>query len=281
MSARVLRGDCRKVLASLDAESIDAIVTDPPYGIRFMGERWDYEIPSVDAFAEMYRVLKPGGRLLCFAATRTMHRMWVNVEDAGFTIEDSIAWMFGTGFPKHQSKLKPAYEPVCVARKGAPSLLNINDCRIPAEKLTGWRGRPTKGYGGLHGVEVGGRPVSGRWPANVVLDEEAATVLDSDTNDASRFFYVAKASQSERGESNGHPTVKPVALMRHLVRLVTPEGGTVLDPFTGSGTTGVAAVLEGRSFLGIELDKQYARIARARIGHAKKQRKPARKRRAA
>src|SRR5690606_21197 len=99
-------------------------------GLSFMGTRWDYDVPSVETWRAVFRVLKPGARLLAFAGTRTMHRMWCAIEDAGFTIEDSIAWMYGSGFPKHRSKLKPAYEPICVARKGPVSELNIDECRI-------------------------------------------------------------------------------------------------------------------------------------------------------
>ena len=92
-----------------------------------------------------------------------------------------------------------------------------------------------------------------------------------DTGSAARFFYCAKASKSDRGESNGHPTVKPTELMRYLVRLVTQPGGTVLDPFTGSGSTGKAAVLEGFEFIGIEREAEYVAIAEARIAEAQRQ----------
>lgn len=329
----IVTGDAREALRAMQPESIDAVVTDPPYGIRFMGKRWDYDVPSVAAFAEMRRVLKAGGRLLCFASARTMHRMWVNIEDAGFTIEDTIAWLYGSGFPKHRSKLKPAYEPICVARRGPVSALGIEACRVGTARA-GLGGAPSTGYsGGLDTAEAGGRPVEGRYPANVVLDEEAARVLDgqsgestgsdrvrqngpdrgavkftsapggvresfgyADTGGASRFFYTAKASRSEREAglegvelrpggstasgftddvgrgvdrtrpvANPHPTVKPVDLMSWLVRLVAEPGDTVLDPFCGSGTTGVACTLEGVHFVGIEREPEYAEIARRRI----------------
>jgi site-specific DNA-methyltransferase (adenine-specific) len=292
-----------------------------------MGMKWDGSVPDVEVFAEMHRVLKDGGRLLCFAGSRTFHRMWCNIEDGGFTIEDTIAWMYGSGFPKHKSKLKPAFEPICVARKGGVSELNIDNCRIPtADAITPRIG--IKSSGGLLNGTGELRPpfeqnALGRWPANVVLDEEAAAMLDeqsgerqlgarpafrsgrgfsggSGTHDgerlemggggASRFFYCAKADRTEREHGlegatcydteyhegggkakrsalNHHPTVKPVDLMRWLVRLVTVEGQTVLDPFTGSGTTGVACILEGRQFIGCELQPEYADIARQRIGN--------------
>jgi site-specific DNA-methyltransferase (adenine-specific) len=93
-------GDCLNVLRTLDDNSIDSIVTDPPYGLAFMGKRWDYDVPSVEVWAECLRVLKPGGHLLAFAGTRTQHRMCVRIEDAGFDIRDMIAWVYGSGFPK-------------------------------------------------------------------------------------------------------------------------------------------------------------------------------------
>jgi site-specific DNA-methyltransferase (adenine-specific) len=96
----IYQGDCIDILPTLDAESVDSIVTDPPYGISFMGKKWDYDVPSVDVWRECFRVLKPGGHLLSFAGTRTQHRMAVNIEDAGFEIRDMIAWVYGSGFPK-------------------------------------------------------------------------------------------------------------------------------------------------------------------------------------
>ena len=93
-------GDCLDVLRQMPEASVDAVVTDPPYGLSFMGKRWDYDVPSVEVWAECLRVLKPGGHLLAFAGTRTQHRMAVRIEDAGFEIRDMIAWVYGSGFPK-------------------------------------------------------------------------------------------------------------------------------------------------------------------------------------
>jgi hypothetical protein len=93
-------GDCLDVMRTLPDASVDAVVTDPPYGLSFMGKRWDYDVPSVEVWAECLRVLKPGGHLLAFAGTRTQHRMAVRIEDAGFEIRDMIAWVYGSGFPK-------------------------------------------------------------------------------------------------------------------------------------------------------------------------------------
>lgn len=304
-------------MGAMEADSVDAIVTDPPYGLAFMGKGWDHAVPGVEFWSAALRVAKPGTYLLAFGGTRTFHRLAVAIEDAGWEIHDCLTWLYGSGFPKHKSKLKPAWEPIILARKPAKraTLLNIEQCRIEAERPTGWAGVPTGwAAGGLDSREPGGRPVTGRYPANVVLDEDAAAMLDAQSG-ASRFFYCAKASRAEReaglegmprrvagvgnvdeqsgrdsslpsnqyrtdsrqrvarGETptipraNHHPTVKPIALMRWLVRLVAPEGGLVLDPFAGSGSTGCAAVLEGRQFIGAELDADYAAIARARIAH--------------
>ena len=94
------QGDCLDILRTIPDNSIDSVVTDPPYGLSFMGKRWDYDVPSVNIWAECLRVLKPGGHLLAFAGTRTQHRMAVRIEDAGFEIRDMIAWVYGSGFPK-------------------------------------------------------------------------------------------------------------------------------------------------------------------------------------
>lgn len=523
---RVLVGDCVEAMAAMEPASVDAIVTDPPYGLEFMGKEWDrldtglpqenvwkgrrgkggsnigtddtkpasrhhvtlgagkkhafhrctvcgkrqfsgspcacpepewvIEYPDGapsssirmqrwhEAWArEALRVLKPGGHLLAFGGTRTSHRLVCAIEDAGFEIRDTIAWMYGSGFPKSLdvskaidkaagaerevigmgaalceylargeacpghgdangrygetvhaattapatpdaeqwqgwgTALKPSHEPIVVARKPldgtvaatvlrhGTGAINVDGCRV------GRADGDRTDYGlengaaagiGYHGLD-GRTPYdasAGRWPANVVFDEEAARLLDEqtgtltthpgtmrsdsggggygslpnrpvgtalsagDSGGASRFFYVAKASSAERNAGldgfeeqrravatygsmrvqvcnvcgrrgngprggaachddwawheqtddgrggggpvrNSHPTVKPIALMRWLVRLVTPPGGTVLDPFAGSGTTGCAAVLEGFNFVGIEREAEYVVIAKARI----------------
>ena len=199
------------------------------------------------------------------------------IEDAGFEIRDQMQWLYGSGFPKSRNldgdrlgwgtALKPANEPICVARKplSEPTVaknvlahgtgaINIDGCRIELA---------THQQGLLGSVR--------RWPTNVVLDEQAAAILDEQRKcSVSRFYYVAKASHKERGEGNHHPTVKPVALMRYLCRLVTPPGGLVLDTFMGSGTTGIAAIAEGFSFIGIEHDADYLAIAEARIAEAQR-----------
>ena len=290
-------GDCLEVLRTMGSDSVDAIVTDPPYGLAFMGKRWDYDVPSVDIWAECLRVLKPGGHLLAFAGTRTQHRMAVRIEDAGFEIRDMIAWVYGSGFPKSHNldgqhkgwgtALKPALEPITVARKPLVGTVAANVLEHGTGALN------------VDGCRVG--DASGRWPANLIHDgsEEVVGLFPVSKDgvainrnrkpgtmncwmgtragpvgpdigyggrgSSARFFYCAKASKADRGEGNAHPTVKPTDLMRYLCRLVTPPGGLVLDPFMGSGSTGKAALLEGFQFIGIEREQQYRDIARARI----------------
>lgn len=369
----------------------------------FMGKAWDGSKIAYDVglWAEVLRVLKPGGHLLAFGGTRTYHRMACAIEDAGFEVRDSIHWIYGSGFPKsldvsnaidkaagaerevvrpvaiprgrrdgtidlrggwqdvpmvtapatdaaHQwagwgTALKPAHEPVVVARKPihgtvaanvlahGTGAINVDGCRVKGE------GRPQQSVND-----------AGRWPPNILLshapdcgdecaegcavaemDGQSGTLksgnrkageyetqgymgakanpmpsIVGDTGGASRFFpvfrYQAKASRADRDagleafpiriarsalntkngqaermdgapsaiRANTHPTVKPTELMRWLVRLVTPPGGLVLDPFTGSGSTGVAAVAEGFRFAGVELSPEYAEIARARVAHS-------------
>ena len=314
-------GDCLEVLRTLPDCSVDAVVTDPPYGLSFMGKRWDYDVPSVEVWAECLRVLKPGGHLLAFAGTRTQHRMAVRIEDAGFEIRDMIAWVYGSGFPKsHNLKddwqgwgtaLKPALEPITVARKPligtvaenvlahGTGALNVDGCRVESDGAHKRPFQPSNYERTVYGARAqsGFQPTNaeGRWPANLIHDGSDEVV--GLTGDAARFFYCAKASKADRDEGcegleeretnrygeqgqgplsqqtprvtqrnrNHHPTVKPTALMQYLCRLVTPPGGTVLDPFMGSGSTGAAAMLEGFQFIGIEREAEYVAIARERI----------------
>ena len=380
----LLLGNCLEKLAEMPDCSIDAIITDPPYGLSFMGKKWDYDVPSEDIWRECLRVLKPGGHLLAFAGTRTQHRMAVRIEDAGFEIRDMIAWVYGSGFPKSHNvgkniekikvggiknlkeigtkkgikcepgtegysyskeyvagkstggrqisgdipvheinnewggwgtALKPALEPITVARKPFKGTvaanvlahgtggLNVDGCRVGTEVLPEQRAGQAQ-LGTFERGEMVTPERTGRWPANLIHDgsdevvglfpqtgngnnkgvysyagkeydnkntsmfngdEPQAPSNFNDSGSAARFFYCAKTSKRERGEGNTHPTVKPIALMRYLCRLVTPTGGTVLDPFMGSGSTGIAAGAEGFNFVGIELDPEYFAIAERRI----------------
>ena len=342
-------------MRAMDAESIDAIVSDPPYGLSFMGKGWDHGVPGQDFWIEALRVAKPGAHLLAFGGSRTFHRLVVAIEDAGWEIRDCLMWVYGSGFPKSLNigggwgtALKPAYEPIIMARKPligtvaanvlthGTGALNIDGCRV-AGGITlrnSNAGTNGEGWGMGKNAHLNGSTL-GRWPANVLHDgsDEVTGLMPTTTaaktgvrdpngtmgyhggasglpgivsghNDnggsAARFFYCAKASKADRDEgcggldahkqdetrnegdpggdnprnrgagerSNHHPTVKPTDLMRYLCRLVTPPGGTVLDPFMGSGSTGKAATLEGFSFVGCELQPEYMAIAEARIGHA-------------
>ena len=398
-NATLYLADCRDVFPLL--EPVDSIVTDPPYGLSFLGKAWDYEVPGVDIWQGALSAAKPGAHLLAFAGTRTQHRMAVNIEDAGWDIRELCVWMHGSGHPKalnignavdrlvgaeptvvgksHSGKqdgsfkthlgrfrggeldvcvpsseegkkwqdwhtaLKPAIEPITMARKPLSEKtvaanilkhgtggLNIGACRVGVE-TGGWKGTPSSGMFSFDGDNSGKpRPVTGRWPANLMHDGSPEVVAlfprtgpsngkvrnnkggqslarsgrDAPTTSyghedlggsAARYFYCAKASRAERNEGlqglplhhashdgresqrhsnvqqNHHPTVKPQALMRHLVRLVTQPGGVVLDPFMGSGSTGVAAMTERMRFVGIEMNPDYFEIACRRIEHAQRQ----------
>ena len=320
-------GNCLDILRTMPDNSIDAVVTDPPYGLSFMGKRWDYDVPSTEIWAECLRVLKPGGYLLAFAGTRTQHRMAVRIEDAGFEIRDMLAWMYGSGFPKSHNldgerqgwgtALKPAMEPITMARKPfkatvaqnvqewGTGAINIDGCRIGEEEIIQHRPKEWRGFHKLQDGEISGyEDVStiGRWPANVMHDGSAEILQGM--GEAARFFYTPKACKDDRDDGcemmqekqyshdgrekrlenayqrndskahNFHPTVKPTDLMRYLCRMVTPTGGFVLDPFTGSGGTGRGAVLEGFRFIGCEMDADYIEIAKARILAAEKAYQP-------
>lgn len=361
MSATLIHGDCFDVLQQLAADSVDAVVTDPPAGIGFMGKDWDGDKGGRDQWIawlasvmrECLRVLKPGGHALVWALPRTSHWTATAIEDAGFEIRDVHHHIFGTGFPKSLTPksaaipdgtgtaLKPAVEHWILARKPiegtvagnlaahGTGVLNIEACRIGTSKDVPASASAVRPAGREQwrmgtGSGSGSDPEVGRWPAHLSLDEVGAAALDEQSGErksggypaeggvrpwngiynkmpargealfgesaggASRFFYVAKPARSERdrgledlqaatgGEATGradgaagtrspragagrtggakniHPTVKSIALMRWLVRLVTPPGGLVLDMFAGSGSTGLACAEEGMRFLGIE-----------------------------
>lgn len=277
--------------------------SDGPTGVYkrssagFMGKEWDGGDVAFqpETWRAAYDLLKPGGYLLAFGGTRTYHRLACAIEDAGFEVRDQICWLYGTGFPKSHNlsgewqgwgtALKPAIEPIVVARKPpigtvaenvlayGTGALNIDGCRIAVDperddpRLGGKGAWSTANmaknvYGDYRGTETTSSP-KGRWPANVIHDG-SAEVESAFPAGSARFFYSAKASKADRAGSK-HPTVKPIALMRYLCRLVTPPGGVVLDPFCGSGTTVQAAMQEGFNAIGIEREAQYHADATARM----------------
>lgn len=393
-------------MRKFDDNSIDAVVTDPPYGISFMSKAWDYDVPTVELWRECLRVMKPGSHALVACGTRTQHRMACNLEDAGFEIRDVVAWLYGSGFPKSHdvskaidkaagaeraltragtvkrdgygddwdtgssntrprydepatpaarqwqgwgTALKPAMELFTLVRKPlsehtvaanvlrwGTGALNIDACRVGNEVITTCGGDKFPNLYGKFNTATETQHV-GRWPANVTHDgsQQVLNLMPvtkargniggskggggmyghsecvnnfgaSDSGSAARFFYCAKASKSERNHGlaefaeqttdasnfrpnhtekaadghagtpygrftptkNNHPTVKPVKLMLWLCNLITPPGGTVLDPFMGSGTTGIACAQAGFEFIGIERELPYLQIAEARIAAA-------------
>lgn len=232
-------GDCLVVLKSLPDCSVDAVVTDPPYGLGFMGKKWDYDVPGIEVWAECLRVLKPGGHLLAFAGTRTQHRMAVRIEDAGFEIRDMIAWIYGSGFPKSRNldgewagwgtALKPAMEPITFARKPlagtvidnvmeyGTGAINIDGCRVPITSADDGRqfdynhngcNRSTVPAGGKLGMHDGGWKVrkgdvlvpEGRWPANIIHDgSDEVVALFPETSSGSMSSGTQRAAQDAPG----------------------------------------------------------------------------------
>jgi hypothetical protein len=274
---------------------VDAIVTDAPYGLGFMGKGWDHGVPGAPYWEAIGRVCKPGGYLLAFGGTRTWHRLACAIEDVGWEIRDTVLWLYGSGWPKGVGCLKPAWEPILLCRKPRPRVLSlgIDAARTPLAFAPG---------DAVRSPDSARHDARGRYPANVAHDGsdqvlEAFAAFEEcgggggstrtsslgrmnddgwtptvqsisrpiDSGTAARFFYCAKASKAERGSSNNHPTVKPLALVRWLVRLVCPPGGTVLDPFLGSGTTALACLHEGRDCVGVEREPAYHAIASRRV----------------
>ena len=386
----LLNGDCIEEMQKLidDGKQVDSIVTDPPYHLTsmtsrygkadakecgygndgsfrrlskgFMGKEWDGGDIAFrkETWELAMKLLKPGGHLLAFSASRNYHRMAVAIEDAGFEIRDQIMWIYGSGFPKSLnvgdgwgSALKPAHEPIVMARKElseksikdnvlkhGTGAINIDGCRIEGNDAKypdtnpdfRDQGKKSKEAIGIDKLSFGqvqnaerkkvvrkSRSADGVWTnENSGMKAEGTEFADADPRgrypanvmhgglqeDWARYYYCPKTSKSERNQGlddfetkkmgmsggaqskgegydkgqgiglnrviekkNTHPTVKPVELMRYLCRLVTPKGGVVLDPFMGSGSTGMAAKDEGFDFIGIEKDEEYYKICESRI----------------
>ena len=381
MKYQIINGNNIDVLKTFPDNHFDSIVTDPPYGIDFLGKSWDANTGALETYQECLRVLKPGGHILAFSAARTYHHLAITLEQAGFEIRDQIMWIYSSGFPKSQdvgksiersekkranaksgdkwenadggtgvntttcrtcnknnvmigsffkcdnevcdmrerlkpadnewagwgTALKPAHEPIALARKPirgsikdnvlkhGVGALNIDATRVPTDQP------PSAQMGPVFGAAIGGsNPFNnrddvihyephdqGRFPSNVL----------GEIPDYQKYFYCPKVSRGERhsgfdlttiptdpggmlnsasgnghytgnkqsSPGNNHPTVKPIELMKYLIKLVTPKGGIVLDPFNGSGSTGCAAVELGCEYVGIDLDPKYVEISRKRI----------------
>lgn len=402
----IINGDCLEEMRKMEENSVDSIVTDPPYGLGFMGKDWDAGVPGKQFWIEALRVAKPGAHLISFGGSRTWHRLACAIEDAGWELRDNLAWVYASGMPKGQNiskalekaagkevssegyvpngknnthgkgwgcghktsefepteelakkyngwntTLKPCFEPIILARKPLCGTvvqnvkeygtggINIDACRVGTEP-SGWNGLTASREGsawdssGFKGTDEDPEVAVGRWPGNFLHDgsEEVTNLFpytskgkasmrglrvggeiygsgkgasgpntlrghDDEGGSAARFFYCSKASRLDRDEGcdqiearnnmrvnaprnseeekhatirhNYHVSVKPFSLMEWLVKLVTPDGGVVLDPFCGSGSTGKAAVANGFEFIGIDLDEGYCEIARKRVAFAK------------
>ena len=271
----ILLGDSKKVLSSYGDNTFHSCITDPPYGMNM--DHWDHSVPSVDIWIEVFRTLRPGAFCLAFCSPELYHRLACNVEDAGFTIKDQIMWMTTTKMPKH-NRLKPAHEPIVVAQKPYKGTLQNNfekwgcglidteNTRIPWDKKppTGWVkdgakrrtfGRDGKTTGTQEEFGTVDANPDGRYPSNIIGE-----VLP----EHQKYFYAPRATRKEKGLDNDHPTVKPIDLMAYLIKVYSPKETTVLDPFCGSGSTGVAALQENRKFVGIDLSSHYVDISTKR-----------------
>lgn len=329
----LIHGDCLEEMKKMANNSIDFIVTDPPYGLSFMNKKWDGKIPGIEYWTEALRICKSGSMLAAFGGSRTHHHLMLSLEQSGWEIRDVIMWLYGSGFPKSHNNfglegygtaLKPAYEPIILAMKPIQETyaknvkkwglagINIDGCRIgiPDEK----RADGTRTYkagklaGGLNSegeLQFAPHDGKGRWPTNIILDEEVSKMFD---DKYSRFFYCAKASKKERNngceclplieKSNGnkwtdqdyrvingerlsssqsgprrnfHPTVKPISIMKYIIKLLAPIGfPLLLDPFAGSGSTIIASMELNIDSIGVEKEFEYCEIAKARIEYYKK-----------
>jgi site-specific DNA-methyltransferase (adenine-specific) len=272
-------GDNVSILQGMAANSIDACVTDPPYGMDIAGVGWDHNVPPVDTWREVYRVLKPGAFVLSFCSPEHYHRMAVAVEDAGFLPRDMIVWMVTTKMAK-TNRLKPAHEPIFVAQKPLDGAIEHNVSKWGCGRINTtttrvpWEGEPPTGWvkGGSKRRAFGGSvaraaddPLKETEDANPTGRYPMDIIGHFDDPEHQKYFYAPRVSRKERGEYNDHPTPKPIALMRYLCRIYAPQGGWVLDPFLGSGSTGIGALQEQQRFVGIDMNQHYVDIAQRRI----------------
>tara|TARA_R110002110_G_C13429464_1_gene715147 strand:+ start:767 stop:1609 length:843 start_codon:yes stop_codon:yes gene_type:complete len=269
-------GSCLDVLAEYDDNTFDSCITDPPYGMGM--EAWDHTVPGKEFWEEVNRVLKPGAFCLSFCSPHLYHRLACSIEDATFDIKDQIMWMITTKMPL-KNRLKQVHEPIAVAQKPLEGTLKSNfekwgvglidtqSTRVPwdGKPPTGWvKGGHQRRTFGKDGKTTGTQKEFGKEDANP-KGRYPSNIIGTTLPEHQKYFYAPRVTRKERGEYNNHPTPKPVALMQYLIKIYTPEGGTVLDPFCGSGSTGIAAMLEERNFLGIDLDSDYIDISRQRV----------------
>ena len=392
---QIYRADCLSILKKMKKDSVDSVITDPPYGLSIMNQKWDKFLPDRKIWKECLRVLKPGGHIAAFSSTRLYHRLAVSMEKCGFETCNMLAWLYSNGFPRGVSlsaqidKTSNLPRPDDAFRKYLKAAIKQSDYTIreleelcgtngmfshylgrvqaqfpsyknwkilkdalmldstydnlfkklqerkkefqsrskkwrnsgyfraitgdfihrepksdDAKKWAGWKYGPlalrpcmesiylgqkrplrpmteniaSYGLGALNidGCKVKGRDGKIRGPSNVIHDGTGhVTDLLAKTSDRAvsslnefpperPFYYVPKPGEKEK-IGNIHPTIKPIGLMRHLLRLLTPSGGVCLDPFMGSGTTGVACRMEGMEFIGIEKEEEYFEVARGRL----------------
>lgn len=266
-------GDCRDVLPTLAAGSFAAVVTDPPYGLGMGRDGWDGDVAFMpETWRPIVAAIEDGGWAAAFSATRQYHRIAVAMEDAGLTIKDAVAWLHDGGMPPSRHSLLPTWEPAVLACRGK-GRIGVEAGRVECDeprKLTVYKDTANRQTGSYRTMAASGTTVglttNPRWPSNAAYDG-SESVRTSIKHWAGRFF-AAKKARWEKPRVNGHPTVKPVALMEWLVKLTCPEGGAALDPFAGSGTTLIACHNLGRTCVGIEQHEPYAEIAARRLDAA-------------
>ena len=311
------QGDCRAIMRTLPADHFDAIITDPPYGITFLGEKWDTATPTgFQVWAQSWgeealRVIKPGGYLLAFSATRTYHRLTSGLEDAGFEVRDCMAWIRADGkpagvdlsssFDRDASVLDQREGRVIERWDASKTATDFSKYKLQAsgapvtDEAKAWEGwgvglkpswepivvarRPFEGrlvdnvreHGtGAMNIRAGMNAVNGLYPPNLLMGEQAmAAAVEQGAPDHvwPVFRYQPKAPKRERPKVGGvqHVTVKPLELMRYLIRLVVRPGSLILEPFAGSGTTLQAAAMENVRAVGCELDDRYIPLIKARF----------------
>ena len=265
LGIKLIHGDSYQLLKEYRGEPFCATVTDPPYGIGIKGmdgKQWDNGFPHPDFWTGLLAHTEEGGWLASFAAARTVHRSALALEQAGWEIQDIMAWIRPYAIGR-MGGLKRGWEAIILACKGSPRRLNIDLARVRGEGIPKWPSQDLPDKNRALNFKRGDprNRQETRSPSSVVLAAEDSGTL----GDHERFFIVGRSPTRERRDYNIHPSVKPVSLMEHLLLLVHRPGGLVLDPFAGSGSTLVAAKRLGIPCLGIEIDTDYYVIAVRRL----------------